>query len=64
MVMELVQEEEAEKELMGDEAGEEKGNVPAFPGCSPWPFPPSTIMAHPDFCNGSPRKKSTFLSTF
>lgn len=62
--MELVQEEEAEKEWMGDEAGEEKGNVAAFPGCSPWPFPPSIIMAHPDFCNGSPRKKSTFLSTF
>lgn len=45
VVMEkAVQEEEVEKELMGA-AGEEKGHVAAAPGCSPWPFPPSIIMA-------------------
>lgn len=50
VVMErVVQEEEVEKELMGEEAG---GDVAASPGCSPWPFPPSIIMATQIFVMG------------
>lgn len=47
----VVQEEEAEADGGGGGTGE-KGCVAATPGCSPWPFPPSIIMATQIFVMG------------